>query len=48
MEDEERQIRDELSRGCLRNIAKERPFLFHNIDAFVALSRRERNFIVSI
>jgi hypothetical protein len=40
MEDKEKQIRDELSRsrGYLE-IAKEYPFMFDNIDSFVALSR---------
>jgi hypothetical protein len=38
MEDEEQQIRDELS-GVYLGISKGRPFLFENIDSFVALSR---------
>jgi hypothetical protein len=38
MEDEEKQIRDELSVSTLE-ISKENVFLFHNIDSFVALSR---------
>jgi hypothetical protein len=38
MEDEEQQIRDELSRSYLE-ITEEESFMFENIDSFVALSR---------
>jgi hypothetical protein len=38
MEDEEKQVRDELSKITLE-ITKENAFMFQNIDSFVAMSR---------